>query len=91
MPLSLQVIYPVGEHAHFDHDYYAATHMSLVHRHMGTQIQHSVITKGLARGPDSPPGFYAIATFVFAGQEEMDATMANAGPVLADLPNFTDT
>ena len=90
MPVSLQVIYPVSDDSHFDHDYYAATHLPLVGEHMGAHIDSTLVTKGLAGGPDAPAGFHAVATIVFADQDAMNAAMAKAGPVLADLPNFTN-
>lgn len=90
MPMTLQVLYPVGDDSTFDHGYYQTTHMGLVAQHMGAHVQNQVVTKGLAGGPDTPPGFHAVATFVFADQAALDATMAGAGPVLADLPNFTN-
>lgn len=91
MPVSLQVIYPIVEGTSFDFDYYGSTHMGLVEEHMGQHIQSSLVTKGLAGGPDAPPGFYAVASFTFADQAAMSAALDAAGPVLADLPNFTDT
>ncbi|MDJ0627115.1 MAG: EthD family reductase [Rhodobacter sp.] len=90
MAASLQVIYPIGEDTNFDYDYYGTTHFEIVHEHMGSFIQSQVVTKGLAGGPDVPPGSYAIATFTFADGEALNAALGAAGPVLADLPNFTN-
>lgn len=91
MSISLQVIYPITDDTHFDYDYYLGTHMPLVGKHMGPHIAQTLVTKGLAGGPDTPPASYAIATMIFAGQAEMDAAMAAAPPVLADIANFTNT
>ena len=91
MPIALQVMYPITESTSFDFDYYFGTHMPLVGKHMGAYIANTLVTKGLASGPNTPPGHYAIATMVFADQAAMDGAMAQAGPVLADIPNFTDT
>lgn len=91
MALSLQVAYPVTDDTHFDMDYYLGTHMPLVAEHMGAHIQSTLVAKGLAGGPDTPAPYYAIATMVFADQDAMDAAMAVAGPVLGDIPNFTNT
>jgi len=91
MPVSLQVIYPATEGTHFDFEYYLGTHMALVSEHMGAHIQSTLVTRGLAGGPDTPPGFHAVASLVFADQEALGAAMAKAGPVIADIPNFTDT
>lgn len=90
MTVSLQVLYPVGEGTTFDHNYYATTHMALVGEHMGAHIASAQASKGLAGGPDVPPPYHAIATITFADQAAMDAAMGLAGPVMADIPNFTN-
>lgn len=90
MSVSLQVIYPIGTDTNFDYDYYLGTHMPLVGEHMGPHIESTVVTKGLAGGPDTPPATYAIATILFTDQDAMNAALAVAGPVLADIPNFTN-
>ncbi len=91
MAVSLQVAYPTTDGTTFDYDYYLGTHMKLVGQHMGSHIQSTLVTKGLAGGPDTPPPFHAVATIVFADQAAMDAALAASGPVLKDIPNFTDT
>ena len=91
MPVSLQVIYPATEGTKFDFDYYLGTHMDLVQTHMGPHIASTVVTKGLAGGPDTPPPFHAVATIVFADREAMNAAMRGSGALMADIPNFTDT
>ncbi|GAA6181262.1 MULTISPECIES: EthD family reductase [unclassified Shimia] len=90
MAVSLQVLYPVGEGTTFDHDYYSATHMALVAEHMGAHIVSAQASKGLAGGPDVPPPFHAIATITFTDQAAMNAAMGASGPVMADIPNFTN-
>ena len=91
MAMSLQVIYPITEETNFDYDYYTSTHMDLVNQHMGPHISSTIVTKGLAGGPDAPPQSYAVATFTFADQGALDATMGAAGPVIADIPKFTNS
>ncbi len=91
MALSLQVLYPIAPDTTFDFAYYSATHMPLVARHMGPHIQHTTISKGLAGGPDTPPAFYIVATMTFVDQAALDAALSQAGPVLADIPEFTNT
>lgn len=88
MALSMQVIYPITDETSFDLDYYLSTHMPLVGEHMGEHIQSTLVTKGLAGGPDTPPGIYAVATIVFADKAAMDAGLAKSGPVVGDVPNF---
>lgn len=90
MPVSMQVIYPVSDGTHFDNDYYFATHMNIVAEHWGEHIQSTLVTKGIADGPDTPPSIYAVATIVFADRQKMNAAMAVGAPVLSDIPNFTN-
>jgi len=92
MTLSLQVIYPKVDGTHFDMDYYLGTHMPMVGEHMGAHIQQVLVTKGLGGGgPDAPPPHYAVATMTFADKDALDAALAAAPPVVADIANFTDT
>ena len=91
MAMSLQVIYPITEDTSFDYDYYTSTHMGLVTEHMGPHIGSTLVTKGLAGGPDAPPRSYAVATFTFADKDALDAALGAAGPVIADIPKFTNT
>ncbi|MEX0305495.1 MAG: EthD family reductase [Leisingera sp.] len=90
MAVTLQVLYPVSAGTKFDHGYYASTHMELVGQHMGPHIQNTVVTKGLSGGPDTPAPFHAVATILFADQDALQAAMNAAGPVLQDIPNFTN-
>jgi uncharacterized protein (TIGR02118 family) len=89
--MSLQVIYPIIDGTHFDFDYYLGTHMPLVGEHMGPHIADTLVTKGLAGGPDAAPQSYAVATMTFADKDALDAAMSVAGPVIQDIPNFTNT
>ncbi len=91
MAVSLQVIYPIKPDTSFDYDYYLSTHMALVGEYMGPHVESTLVTKGLAGGPDTPPGFYAVATILFKDQGAFDAAMAVSKPVLADIPNFTNS
>ncbi|MCC5979635.1 MAG: EthD family reductase [Salinarimonas sp.] len=91
MRVSLQVVYPVGDKSRFDHSYYRDTHLPLVGEHIGAHIESTLVTKGIAGGPDTPPSFHAIATIVFADRAALEAALDSAGPVLADIPNFTDS
>ncbi len=90
MPASLQVIYPVGENTHFDHDYYANKHFLIVDECVGEHVQSCIVTKGNSGGPNTPPGYHAIATIIFPDQAALDAAMPKLGPAIADIPNFTN-
>lgn len=91
MAVTLQVLYPIKPDTHFDQEYYASTHLPLVRQHLGPFLVSAQASKGLAGGPDTPPEFYAIATMLFANPQKLEAAMEIAGPVLADIPNYTNT
>ncbi len=91
MPVTLQVVYPIGDESQFDFGYYLDTHMPLVAKHMGAHIQSTLVTRGVSGGGDRPAPFHAVATIVFADQAALDAALGASGPVLADIPNFTDS
>lgn len=88
MTLSLQALYPVADGTTFDHAYYATRHMALIDEHMGAHLLSVHASKGLSGGPDQPAAYHAIATLVFADQAAMDAALAVAAPVMADVPNY---
>ena len=91
MTVSLQVLYPIQPETNFDHAYYASTHMALVKQHLGPYLLSATASRGLAGGPDAPPDFYVIATMVFESRAKLDEALAAAGPVLADIPNYTNS
>ncbi len=90
MAVSVQVLYPTEGGSTFDHDYYQSQHMALVGEHMGPHIQSTVVTKG-SDTPEGPAPYHAIATIVFADAAAREAALAAAGPVLADIPKFTNS
>lgn len=91
MPLSLQVIYPIADGTHFDWDHYLGAHDALVAEYMGPYLSSTQVTKGVSDGPDAPPSIYAVFTAIFPDQPARDAALKASGPVLADIPNFTNT
>jgi uncharacterized protein (TIGR02118 family) len=65
--------------------------MNLVGETMGEHIQSTLVTKGIAGGPDVPAAYYAIATMVFEDQSAMDSALSKVDAALGDIPNFTNT
>jgi len=83
--IRVSVMYP--KPGKFDFDYYAKTHMELVHKLLGPfGLAGSEVNKGLA---DSP--YIAVGHLVFNSLEEMQKGLQAHDPELAaDLVNFTD-
>lgn len=88
MSVTLQVMYPITDATKFDYGYYTGPHVEIVNTHLGAHLESHSISKGLAGGPDTPPGFYAIYTARFADMDSLQAALSGAGPVLADIPNY---
>ena len=91
MTMTLQVAYPATEGSRFDYDYYFDVHMKLVEEHMGGQIQEAFASRGVSGPPGQPTPFHAIATMTFADQAALNAALGASGPVMEDIPNFTDS
>ena len=91
MSKTVQAVYPITDGTSFDYGYYVETHLPLVEEYFGPHGMVSIsATKGLAGGPDVPPPFFAIATMTFPDEASLNAALGAAGPVLADIPNFTN-
>ena len=90
MSVSVQVLYPATEGTQFDVGYYFNEHTAILNRHMGSYLERTLVTRGVPGGDGMPPPYHAIATLVFADEAARAAALAASGPVLADLPNFTD-
>lgn len=86
MPVTVQVLYPTTGDTTFDHAYYQTTHDELLREHLGTHMVGTTVTKMT----DDVAPFHAIATLVFADAVARDAALAIAGPVIADIANFTN-
>ncbi|MBB5516636.1 uncharacterized protein (TIGR02118 family) [Rubricella aquisinus] len=86
MAATLTVMYPITDETTFDFDYYGSTHMPLVGKVMKPDT--AIASKGLAGGPDTSPGFYAVATVSYADMAALQAALADADEVLADIPNY---
>lgn len=80
--IRVSVMYPKGDDKTFDFDYYKTTHMAMVEEHMGasrTEVDQCV------NGP-----YMAIGHLYYDSMEALQAGMAGAAPVMADVANFTN-
>lgn len=90
MSKTVQAVYPITDGATFDYDYYVKTHLPLVEEHFGPHGMSAITaSKGIAGGPGVPPPYFAIATMTFPDEASLNGALGAAGPVLADIPNFT--
>ena len=86
------VAYPASSGSRFDLDYYARTHMPLVHKlwdPMG--LSRFEVLHGIGAPGGGDPPFALLAIFTFPSAEAFDAAVKqHGGEVLGDIPNFTD-
>ncbi len=90
--IRISVMYP-NDGGKFDLNYYARTHMALVHKLLEPYgLVRTEIDKGVGSNPPGKPAPYvAVGHLVFNSMEEMKKGMQAHDPDLGeDLPNFTD-
>ncbi len=80
--IKVSVMYPNGDDATFDMEYYKTKHMEIVDRAM--KPTRWDIESGL-NGP-----YLAIGNLYFDSMEAMQAGMGGAGEAQDDVPNFTN-
>jgi uncharacterized protein (TIGR02118 family) len=89
----VSVLYPNGSGSRFDMDYYLRSHMPMVQQRLGAPLRRMAVEQGLAGGaPGEQPPFLAAGHLYFDSLEAFQgAFAAHAGPILADIPNYTNT
>lgn len=91
--IKVSVMYPNSSNATFDIDYYCNTHLPMVGKLLGDALKSGAVDSGLAGGaPGEEPAFIAMGHMTFNSVEEFQESFGpNAGAIMADLPNFTNT
>jgi uncharacterized protein (TIGR02118 family) len=91
--IKVSVLYPNGPGSKFDIDYYCRVHMPMVQQRLGAPLKRMAIEQGLAGGmPGSPPPYLAAGHLYFDAVEAFQSAFGpHAGPIMADIPNYTNT
>jgi uncharacterized protein (TIGR02118 family) len=89
----VSVLYPNGPGARIDMSYYLQSHMPMVQRRLGAPVRRIAVEQGLAGGASGePPPYLAMGHLHFDSLEAFqNAFAAHAGPIFADVPNYTNT
>ena len=89
----VSVLYPNGPGSKFDLDYYLQRHVPMVQQRLGAALKRVAVERGLAGGaPGAPAPFLAMAHLYFDSVEAFQSAFGpHAGPILADVPNYTNT
>ena len=89
--VKLSVMYPNGDGATFDMDYYCNKHMALVRQSLGAALKGASVDQGLGQ-PGSPAPFVAMGHLLFESMMELQSALDTHGPrLMADIPNYTNT
>lgn len=91
--IKVTVLYPNSPGAKFDMAYYTSNHMPMVQKKCGPACKSIAADLGLGGGePGSQPTYIAIGYLTFESVEAFQAAFGpHAGPILADIPNYTNT
>jgi uncharacterized protein (TIGR02118 family) len=82
---SVVILYPRSDDSHFDMDYYTSTHMPMFAEALGEICQGWGVMQPSA-------DYHAMAWAMVDSMEAFGAAMKErGGPVLADVPNYTNT
>jgi uncharacterized protein (TIGR02118 family) len=88
--IKASVMYPNGDDATFDMDYYCKKHMALVRELLGVTVKGIGVDQGIGE-PGSPAPFVAIGHLMFDSVEDFQSAIATHGPkLMADIPNYTN-
>ncbi len=89
----VSVLYPNGSGSRFDLDYYLKSHIPMVQKRLGAPLKRVAVERGLAGGaPGAPPPFLAAVHLHFDSVEAFQGAFGpHAGPIMADVPNYTNT
>ena len=90
MAATVMVLYPNEAGATFDMDYYLARHMPMVMERFGAHGMTGWRVTTFEGPPERTP-FSVMATLAFGGVEGIEAALkAEGGPVIGDVPNFSN-
>lgn len=89
--IKLSVMYPNGDGATFDMEYYCKSHIPLVRQSLGASLKGVVVDQGIGQ-PGSPAPFLAIGHLVFDSLGELQSALdVHGAKLMADIPNYTNT
>ena len=88
MTAALMVTYPANADTRFDHEYYRETHLPMVRDALSPLGLKDVTA--FRPGADAPHLAVAVLTFADAATRDAALGAPEAGPVFADIANFTD-
>ncbi|HLG95455.1 MAG TPA: EthD family reductase [Bryobacteraceae bacterium] len=88
--VKVSVLYPSGEDAKFDMDYYVNSHIKLVRDLLGAALKGVEVDEGISQ-PNAPAPFLCVGHLFFESAADIQAAFDIHGANLrADVPNYTN-
>ncbi len=89
--IKLSVLYPAGDNAKFDMDYYCKSHMPMVKQKLGAACKGIAVEQGMAGGaPGAAPTYVAMGHVYFDSVAEFQTAFTpHAAEIMGDIPNYT--
>ena len=88
--IRFSVMYPGGNGARFDMQYYCNTPIPLVRQTLGATLKGVTVDEGISQ-PGLPAPFLAIGHLLFDSVPDLLAALDAHGPkLMADIPNYTN-
>ena len=87
------VMYPNGQGARFDMQYYLGQHIPLVQRLLGSRLKGVAVDQGLGGGaPGEPAPYLAVCHLTFESMESFQGIdPGHMQQFMSDVPNYTNT
>lgn len=90
--IRVSALYPNGNDARFDHDYYHETHRELVNARWSRWLRGIEMDRGVAGAGGTAAPFIGGGHLYFDSLEDFQAAFdAHGEEILGDIPNFTNT
>ncbi len=90
--IRVNVMYPAGQDARFDFDYYTRSHLPMVKARLASHgLLEITVDKGVAGLAGGPAAYVTVASLRFESLEAMQGGLAAHGAeIMGDIPNYTN-
>ncbi len=90
--IKVSVLYPAGETAKFDMDYYCKSHVLMVQEKLGAACKSVAVDQGLAGGAAvEPPAYVAMGHLFFDSVADFQSAFSpHAEAIMGGVPNYTN-
>jgi uncharacterized protein (TIGR02118 family) len=89
--IRISFLYPAGEDASFNFDYFINTHVTMAYERFGPVLREYTLGRGMPTTEGSPPAYPAVCHVLTDSIEEFNQAYApHADAMRADVANYTN-